>query len=104
MGVVLCFQKDFQRNLKRHYAKLLLVIQAYALIATGVRMSCSNFVKGRRVHVLSTKGSKDIKGNIVSVYGAKMLEKLQPVDLKISVHGKVATGKTLHSLFAGVSS
>jgi len=31
---------------KREYAKLLSVLQAYALIATGVRIVCTNHVRG----------------------------------------------------------
>lgn len=78
--------------MKRHYAKLLLVLQAYALIATKVKISCSNFVKGRRMQVLSTKGSSDMKGNIVSVYGAKMFAQLQPVDFSFSIGKPAAKG------------
>ena len=37
--------QEFKRNLKREYAKLLLVVQAYALISTGVRLICSNQVQ-----------------------------------------------------------
>lgn len=32
------------RHLKREYAKLVTVLQAYALISTGVRMICTNQV------------------------------------------------------------
>ena len=31
--------------MKREYAKLLTVLQAYALIATGVRLICTNHVR-----------------------------------------------------------
>ena len=31
--------------MKREYAKLLAVLQAYALIATGVRLICTNHVR-----------------------------------------------------------
>ena len=31
--------------MKREYAKLLTVLQAYALIATGVRLVCTNHVR-----------------------------------------------------------
>ena len=32
------------RHIKREYAKLVTVLQAYALISTGVRMICTNQV------------------------------------------------------------
>jgi hypothetical protein len=34
--------KTFLRHLKREYAKMLAVVQAYAIIATGVRVTCAN--------------------------------------------------------------
>lgn len=36
--------QEFRRNIKREYARLLGVLQAYALIATGVRLICTNQV------------------------------------------------------------
>ena len=36
--------QDFKRNMKREYAKIVIVLQAYALISTGVRIICSNQV------------------------------------------------------------
>lgn len=34
--------QEFRRNVKREYAKLLGLLQAYALISTGVRIVCTN--------------------------------------------------------------
>ena len=34
--------QELKRHLKREYAKLLNLLQAYALIATGVRIICTN--------------------------------------------------------------
>ena len=36
--------QDLRRHLKREYAKLLGLLQAYALIAAGVRIICTNQV------------------------------------------------------------
>jgi hypothetical protein len=36
--------QEFKRNLKREYAKMVIVLQAYALISTGVRIICTNQV------------------------------------------------------------
>lgn len=38
---------EFQRTVARHSARLLRVLQAYALMALGVRLACSN-VKGAK--------------------------------------------------------
>ena len=37
--------QEFMRHIKREYAKLVTVLQAYALISTGVRMICTNQVR-----------------------------------------------------------
>ena len=36
--------QEFKRHIKREYGKLLAVLQAYALISTGVRIICTNQV------------------------------------------------------------
>ena len=36
--------QEFKRNLKREYGKMVTLLQAYALISTGVRMICTNQV------------------------------------------------------------
>lgn len=54
--------KEFQRNLKREYAKLIALLQAYALLATGVRLLCTNQTgSGSRTTVVSTQGSQAIR-------------------------------------------
>ena len=35
-------RREFLRNLKRDYGRLLHLLQAYALVSVGVRLSCSN--------------------------------------------------------------
>lgn len=37
-------RREFLRNLKRDYSRMLALLQAYALISTGVRITCSNHV------------------------------------------------------------
>ena len=34
--------QEFKRSIKREYAKLVSLLQAYALISTGVRLICTN--------------------------------------------------------------
>ena len=34
--------KEFQRNLKKEYAKMIQVLNAYCLIATNVKITCTN--------------------------------------------------------------
>ena len=57
---------EFQRNIKREYAKMMQVLQAYCVISTGVRISCFTIdEKGKKCLVLGTHGKSDIKENIM---------------------------------------
>ncbi|KAL0023381.1 hypothetical protein WJX79_000253 [Trebouxia sp. C0005] len=82
--------KEFMRHIKREYAKLVTVLQAYALISTGVRMICTNQVgTAARSTVLSSTGGKCLKDNIVNVFGSRLAEGL------IALHAETASGTKL---------
>ena len=34
--------KEFQRNIKKEFAKMVQVLNSYCLISTGVRITCTN--------------------------------------------------------------
>jgi len=64
------------------------VLQAYGIISTGVRISCSNQTgQGRRSPVLSTSASPSMRDNIGAVYGAKQVGTgSTPDHLKTNLH------------------
>ncbi|XP_037546699.1 mismatch repair endonuclease PMS2 [Nematolebias whitei] len=71
--------KEFQRNIKKEYSKMVHVLQAYCIISTGVRITCSNQNgQGRRSTVLSTGGSQSVRDNIGAIFGPKQLQSLLP--------------------------
>ncbi|KAM5301671.1 mismatch repair endonuclease PMS2 isoform 1-T1 [Glossophaga mutica] len=71
--------KEFQRNIKKEFAKMVHVLHAYCIIPTGIRVSCSNQVgQGKRQPVVGTSGSSSIRDNIGSVFGQKQLQNLIP--------------------------
>ncbi|XP_066544977.1 mismatch repair endonuclease PMS2 [Amia ocellicauda] len=71
--------KEFQRNIKKEYAKMVQILQAYCIISTGVRITCTNQMgQGRRSPVLCTSGSHSLKDNIGAVFGPKQLQSLIP--------------------------
>ncbi|KAJ3005063.1 ATP-binding mismatch repair protein [Thoreauomyces humboldtii] len=75
---------EFKRNLKREYAKCVGIVQAYALVSTGVRLSMANQVgKSERTRVLATHGNPTVKENIANVFGIKTVELLVPVDIDL---------------------
>lgn len=71
--------KEFQRNIKKEYAKMIQVLQSYCIISTGVRITCSNQTgQGKRSTVLSTSGSQSMKDNIGAIFGPKQIQTLLP--------------------------
>lgn len=66
------------------------ILQAYALIAKGVRFVCTNTTgRNARSVVLKTQGSDSLKDNIVTVLGMNTFNCLEPVTLCISESCKV---------------
>ncbi|XP_040922852.1 mismatch repair endonuclease PMS2 isoform X2 [Toxotes jaculatrix] len=71
--------KEFQRNIKKEYTKMIHVLQSYCIISTGVRITCSNQNgQGKRSTVLSTNGSQSMRDNIGAIFGPKQLQSLLP--------------------------
>ncbi|XP_004380874.2 mismatch repair endonuclease PMS2 isoform X1 [Trichechus manatus latirostris] len=71
--------KEFQKNIKKEYVKMVQVLHAYCIISTGIRLSCTNQVgQGKRQPVVCTSGNASIKENIGSVFGQKQLQSLIP--------------------------
>ncbi|NXW28967.1 PMS2 endonuclease, partial [Phaetusa simplex] len=71
--------KEFQRNIKKEYAKMVQVLQAYCIVSKGVRINCTNQVgQGKKSSVVSTTGSASLKENIGAVFGQKQLQTLIP--------------------------
>ncbi|XP_068610389.1 mismatch repair endonuclease PMS2 [Brachionichthys hirsutus] len=71
--------KEFQRNIKKEFAKMIQVLQSYCIISTGVRITCSNQNgQGKRSTILSTSGSHSMRDNIGAIFGPKQPQSLLP--------------------------
>ncbi|XP_076856361.1 mismatch repair endonuclease PMS2 [Brachyhypopomus gauderio] len=71
--------KEFQRNIKKEYSKMIHVLQSYCIISTGVRITCTNQIgQGKRSTVLCTGGSPSVRDNIGALFGPKQLQSLIP--------------------------
>ncbi|KAK3601871.1 hypothetical protein CHS0354_041804 [Potamilus streckersoni] len=69
--------KEFHRNLKKEFAKMVQVLNAYAIVSLGVRLSCTNQTgKGKKTVVLSTNGNISIRENISNLFGPKQVQSL----------------------------
>lgn len=82
--------KEFKRNIRKEYGKLVSLLNAYALIAKGVRFGCTN-TTGKNVKsvVLKTQGNDSLKDNIITVLGMNTFNCLEPMSLCISESCKV---------------
>ncbi|XP_074355180.1 DNA mismatch repair protein PMS1 [Apium graveolens] len=82
--------KEFHRNIRKEYGKLVSLLNAYALIAKGVRIVCSNTTgKNTKSVVLKTQGSGSLKDNIITVFGMDTFSCLEPISLCISGNCKL---------------
>ncbi|NXG40896.1 PMS2 endonuclease, partial [Psilopogon haemacephalus] len=104
--------KEFQRNIKKEYAKMVQVLQAYCIVSKGVRINCTNQVgQGKKSSVVSTTGSSSLKENIGAVFGQKQLHslipfvQLPPNEAVCEEYGLNATGmpQTLYSITGFIS-
>ena len=76
-------RKEFQRTIKSHYSKLVLVLQGYAIISTGVKISCVNVCNKVKRNVMQTTGCTSIKENITSVCGITLATNLVSVHFEL---------------------
>ncbi|KAL9235773.1 hypothetical protein vseg_010509 [Gypsophila vaccaria] len=82
--------KEFKRNIRKEYGKLISLLNAYALIAKGVRLVCTNMSgKNARSVALKTQGSGSLKDNIISLFGMSTYSNLEPLSMSISENCKV---------------
>ncbi|KAG2659461.1 hypothetical protein PVAP13_1KG357800 [Panicum virgatum] len=77
--------KEFSRNIRKEYGKVISLLNAYALIAKGVRLLCTNTVgKNSKMVVLRTQGSSSMKDNIITIFGLNTFKCLEPFSVTIS--------------------
>ncbi|TRY68853.1 hypothetical protein TCAL_03216 [Tigriopus californicus] len=75
-------RKEFERNIKREFAKMIHILQAYCLISTGVRFFATNSIKDKKRTIAHTSGNASLKDNIVDVFGSRHFQSLLPIKAK----------------------
>ncbi|KAL8778476.1 MAG: hypothetical protein Q9213_007399 [Squamulea squamosa] len=79
-------RRELEKNIKREYAKVLQVLQAYACISTLVKFSVSNILaKSKKNLVFATKSNVATRDNIANVFGARTLSALVSMNLRFSL-------------------
>jgi len=88
---------DFERNLKRQYAKALRVLHAYALIATHCRLQVTLCTNGKRSTAIAVQGRRTVKEGVASIFSLKLAQSLErihePLDEKY--HGNPRIGSVV---------
>ncbi|CAG8621548.1 13234_t:CDS:10, partial [Ambispora gerdemannii] len=78
--------REFKKNARRELTKALNLVQAYAIICSDVRITCTNQIgKSERTKIIATHGNKTVRENIANVFGAKMMLQIMPFDLFFQV-------------------
>lgn len=80
-------RRELERNIKREWQKVCVVLNQYACIQTNVKFSVSQQPsRGNRVVLFSTRGNPTTRGNIINIFGARIMSALVPVDLSLDLH------------------
>ncbi|KAF6825184.1 DNA mismatch repair protein pms2 [Colletotrichum musicola] len=75
-------RRELERNIKREWNKAISLLNQYACIQTGVKITVSQQPsKGKRVVLFSTKGNPTTRENIVNIFGTKTLAVLVKLDM-----------------------
>jgi len=78
--------KEFQKNLKKEYARTIQVLYGYCLVSTNIKLTCSNLITGKSPNIImTTRNTDNVLDNVNSVFGKKSLDgiiklELQPPD------------------------
>ncbi|KAG6887789.1 hypothetical protein C0992_010743, partial [Termitomyces sp. T32_za158] len=79
-------RKEFERNVKREFGKALGLLNAYAMIETGVRFTVNNAAdKGQKTVQLRTTGASSPRAVVSELWGPRALENIVTLDLSFEV-------------------
>ena len=80
--------RELKANLRRELARVTSVVQAYGLVARGVRLIATHQQgSGTRTVLVGTQGSAETKANMQAVFGARLASGLQPFEAEGRVKG-----------------
>ena len=92
-------RRELERNIKREWAKVINLLNQYACVQTGIKFTVSQQpTKGKRMVMFSTKGNPTTRDNIINVFGARTMNALITLDLKLQMTptiGPVKKGKSV---------
>eukprot|EP00026_Physarum_polycephalum_P002224 Phypoly_transcript_02229.p1 GENE.Phypoly_transcript_02229~~Phypoly_transcript_02229.p1 ORF type:complete len:950 (+),score=182.31 Phypoly_transcript_02229:39-2888(+) len=71
---------QFEKNIKKEYTRLQEVLQAYAVVCLGTRITCYNQIGNKPRSCVLTASGNTIKDRIATVFGAKILPMMEDVN------------------------
>ncbi|KAK4041190.1 hypothetical protein C8A01DRAFT_45629 [Parachaetomium inaequale] len=79
-------RRELERNIKREWGKVINLLNQYACVQTGVKLTVSQQpTKGKRMILFSTKGNPTTRDNIINVFGVKTMNALILMDLRLEL-------------------
>ncbi|KAG6042040.1 hypothetical protein E4U41_006717 [Claviceps citrina] len=79
-------RRELERNIKREWHKVIVLLNQYACIQTNLRFSVwQQPTKGKRVLLFSTKGNPTTRENIINIFGSKSMASLVPMDMVLEM-------------------
>ncbi|KAG7825029.1 hypothetical protein KL909_001321 [Ogataea angusta] len=80
---------DLIKNGRREFQKAVTLLQSYALIKVGLRLVVQHVdSRGRKTILLATSGSKQLRSNVLSVFGANGMAGLEPIDFQLNISAR----------------
>ncbi|OAD00442.1 hypothetical protein MUCCIDRAFT_126980, partial [Mucor lusitanicus CBS 277.49] len=83
-------RQEYKRNIKREFGKALIILQAYSIISTNVKITVSNQTGTKpSIKIMSTSKNKKMSDNITNIFGSKLTSQIIPfnVDLGSAIEG-----------------
>ncbi|XP_011647670.1 mismatch repair endonuclease PMS2 [Pogonomyrmex barbatus] len=75
--------KEFQKNLKKEYARAIQVLYSYCLVSTNIKITCTNLMTGKSSNlIVATRNTDDVLSNVNSVFGKKSLDGIVKLELQ----------------------
>ncbi|GAA6017569.1 hypothetical protein JCM8202_000336 [Rhodotorula sphaerocarpa] len=97
-------RKELVKNAKREMAKAIELVQAYALVKTGVRFEVRNIVKGKSQVHLQTPASMTRRANFSNIFAPKSLASLLDLDVAVEVQPEKSLLKRLDEVTPSTTS
>ena len=75
--------KEFIKNLKREYHKLMYIVQSYCLISEGIKLSCFHVMQDKSTKLMSTQSTQsknNLKSNIIEIFGSSAMSNMVQFD------------------------